>query len=38
MKHLYGEIEVNIQFRFNSNYVTKPEIIQLNSDVHNNIF
>ncbi len=38
MKHFYGEIEVNIQFRFNSNYVTKPEIIQFNSDVHNNIF
>jgi hypothetical protein len=38
MKHFYGEIQVNIQFRFNTNYVTKPEIIQLNSDVHDNIF
>jgi hypothetical protein len=29
---------INIQFRYNSNYVRKPDIIQLNSDYQNNVF
>jgi hypothetical protein len=33
-----GRLTVNIQFRYNTNYVHKPEIIQLNSDYDNNIF
>ena len=29
---------INIQFRYNSNYVRKPDIIQLNGDYQNNVF
>ncbi len=29
---------INIQFRYNSNYVRKPDIIQLNNDYQNNVF
>ncbi len=37
MQQFQGQINVNIQFRYNSNYVTRPDIIQLNSDFQNNI-
>jgi hypothetical protein len=33
-----GRLTVNIEFRYNTNYVHKPDIIQLNSDYDNNIF
>ncbi len=33
-----ARITSNIQFRYNTNYVHKPEIIQLNTDTDNNIF
>ncbi len=29
---------INIQFRYNSNYVRKPDIVQLNNDYQNNVF
>lgn len=38
MPHFVGKITVNIQFRYNTNYVHKPEIVQLNSDLDRNIF
>jgi len=38
MPHFLGRLTVNIQFRYNTNYVHKPEIMQLNSDFDNNIF
>jgi hypothetical protein len=38
MKHFYASISTNISFRYNSNYVREPDIIQYNSDVANNIF
>ncbi len=31
-------IRINIQFRYNSNYVREPDIIQLNNDYQNNVF
>lgn len=33
-----GMLNANIQFRYNSNYVHKPEIVQLNTDIDSNIF
>ncbi|WP_245751368.1 BamA/TamA family outer membrane protein [Parafilimonas terrae] len=33
-----ARITINIQFRYNTNYVHAPDIIQLNSDYDNNIF
>jgi len=36
--HFQAEININIQFRYNTNYVHKPEIIQLNSDLDNNVY
>jgi hypothetical protein len=36
--HFQGRLTINIQFRYNTNYVHKPEIVQLNSDLDNNIF
>jgi hypothetical protein len=38
MPQFLGRLTVNIQFRYNTNYVHEPEIIQLNSDYDNNIF
>ncbi len=31
-------LRINIQFRYNSNYVRAPDIIQLNNDYQNNVF
>ncbi len=33
-----ASLVVNLAFKYNSNYVREPDIIQLNSDVQNNIF
>ena len=38
MSQFLARFTVNIQFRYNTNYVHKPEIIQLNSDFDRNIF
>jgi hypothetical protein len=38
MPQFLGRLTVNIEFRYNTNYVHEPEIIQLNSDYQNNIF
>lgn len=38
MPQFLGRLTVNIQFRYNANYVHKPDIVQLNSDYDNNIF
>lgn len=31
-------LRINLQFRYNSNYVQEPDIIQVNSDFQNNVF
>ena len=31
-------LRINIQFRYNNNYVREPDIIQLNNDYQNNVF
>lgn len=31
-------LRINLQFRYNSNYVRKPDIVQLNNDYQNNVF
>ncbi len=33
-----GTLRINIAFKYNSNYVRRPEIIQLNSDFQNDIY
>ncbi len=33
-----GTLRINIAFKYNSNYVRKPEIIQLNSDYQNDVY
>ncbi len=38
LSHFLARLTVNIQFRYNTNYVHEPQIIQLNSDYDNNIF
>jgi len=38
MKQFMGRLTVNIQFRYNTNYVREPDIIQFNNDDANNIF
>ncbi len=38
MKHFYASVSTNISFRYNSNYVREPDIIQYNSDLANNIY
>ena len=38
MNQIEGRIKVNIAFRYNSNYVREPDIIQFNNDYENNIF
>ncbi|MBV9962404.1 MAG: hypothetical protein JO072_09170 [Parafilimonas sp.] len=38
MPQFFGRLVVNIQFRYNTNYVREPDIIQYNSDYENNIF
>ncbi|MEP6465244.1 MAG: hypothetical protein ABJB05_03015 [Parafilimonas sp.] len=38
MHQFEGRVTVNIAFRYNSNYVREPDIIQYNNDYENNIF
>ncbi|MEO8712067.1 MAG: hypothetical protein ABI405_08095 [Parafilimonas sp.] len=38
MNHFLARMIVNIQFRYNTNYVREPDIIQYNNDYANNIF